>query len=67
MTREKELELRVIQLEDWPPEIPESERRTAQGWRSRCLISEKKNSEYLTEIKTLREELMELKLSMDGF
>jgi hypothetical protein len=57
MTREKELELRVIQLEDWPPEIPESERR----------ISEKKNSEYLTEIKTLREELMELKLSMDGF
>lgn len=33
----------------------------AESWRSRCLAAEKKNAEYLTELKAVREELMELK------
>jgi hypothetical protein len=31
------------------------------GWRSRCLIAEKKNREYLVELQSVREQLRDLK------
>lgn len=35
--------------------------RGYDGWRSRCLVAEKKNEEYVVELQKLREELREAK------
>lgn len=33
--------------------------RSRDAWRSRCLLAEKKNREYLAELAVVRDELME--------
>jgi hypothetical protein len=66
------MEESMADTETVPPDIPEipadtppDERTVAERWRSRCLLAEKKNREYIAVMQRMSEEAAELRLKID--